>query len=111
METSNAQKTLGPVMAPSIEEVEERLWLYTFPDGFRCYSHSAAQETQLIYNEIFVKAEYLGLVRQISAEVHSDALWSAIQPLLTRLGFRVFSSIGIANFESAGGNNLYAIKE
>jgi hypothetical protein len=40
--------------------------------------------------------------------VHSDALWAEIQPLLTRQGFRVLSSIGIANFESAGGNNLYA---
>ena len=273
MTAANPQKNLGPVMATSIEVVEDRLWLYTFPDGFRCYSHSGAQETQLIYNEIFVKEEYLGdtlslddcryvvdvgtnigiftlfaklrnpnlvihafepikatydvllknielhgltdvyphnyalgnedgiertltfypnsagittaypeskemlkrhltevlgeetanyifhapqvhtvqtrtlsalldgavipaidflkidvegdelavlqgiapqhypLVRQISAEVHSDALWSEIQPLLTRLGFRVRSNIGIANFESAGGNNLYAIRE
>jgi FkbM family methyltransferase len=270
MTAENPQKNRGPVMATSIEAVEDRLWLYTFPDGFRCYSHSAAQETQLIYNEIFVKEEYLGgtlsldncryvvdvganigiftlfaklrnpavvvhafepikatydvllknielhgltdvyphncalgnvdgterrltfypnaagittaypeskealkrhltevlgqetanyifhapqvhnvqtrtlsalldeavipaidllkidvegdelavlqgiapqhypLVRQISAEVHSDALWAEIQPLLTRQGFRVLSSIGIANFESAGGNNLYA---
>lgn len=273
MSTSNSQKNLGPVMATSIEEVGDRLWLYTFPDGFRCYSHSGAQETQLIYNEIFVKEEYLGdmlslddcryvvdvganigiftlfaklrnpnlvihafepikatydvllknielhgltdvyphnyalgnedgaertltfypnaagittaypeskealkrslievlgqetanyifhapqvhtvqtrtisalldesvmpaidflkidvegdelavlqgiasahypLVRQISAEMHGDALWVEIQPLLTRNGFRVLSSIGIANFESAAGNNLYAIRK
>ena len=34
--------------------------LLTFPDGFRCYTHSNEQEVMLIYNEIFVKHEYLG---------------------------------------------------
>jgi FkbM family methyltransferase len=36
------------------------LKLLSFPDGFRCYTHSNEQEVMLIYNEIFVKHEYLG---------------------------------------------------
>lgn len=48
------------VNASNVEDVEGDLRLFTFPDGFRCYSHSSEQETALIYNEIFVKREYLG---------------------------------------------------
>ncbi|HEY0737307.1 MAG TPA: FkbM family methyltransferase [Herpetosiphonaceae bacterium] len=48
------------VRALSAEDVEGGLKLYTFPDGFRCYSHSSEIETLLIYNEIFVQQEYLG---------------------------------------------------
>jgi nonribosomal peptide synthetase DhbF len=48
------------VRALKVEAVEGALKLYTFPDGFRCYSHSSEMETVLIYNEIFVQQEYLG---------------------------------------------------
>ena len=48
------------VTASNVEDVAGSLRLFTFPDGFRCYSHSSEQETALIYNEIFVKREYLG---------------------------------------------------
>lgn len=48
------------VAALKVEDVSGSLRLFTFPDGFRCYSHSSEQETMLMYNEIFVKQEYLG---------------------------------------------------
>jgi hypothetical protein len=44
----------------NVEDAGNGLKLLTFPDGFRCYTHSNEQETMLIYNEIFVKHEYLG---------------------------------------------------
>jgi len=33
--------------------------LVTFEDGFQCYTHTSTEETELIYNEIFIKREYL----------------------------------------------------
>jgi FkbM family methyltransferase len=32
---------------------------YTFPDGFKCYSHSSPMETEFIYKEIFIDNNYL----------------------------------------------------
>jgi FkbM family methyltransferase len=49
------------VFASKVEEAESGLKLLTFHDGFRCYTHSNEQEVMLIYNEIFVKHEYLGV--------------------------------------------------
>jgi FkbM family methyltransferase len=49
----------GLVQAESIEHVEGNLKLVTFPDGFRCYSHTSPPETEFIYNEIYVEQEYL----------------------------------------------------
>src|SRR5262245_7620528 len=48
------------VSAAKVEDAGNSLKLLTFPDGFRCYTHSNEQEVMLIYNEIFVKREYLG---------------------------------------------------
>ncbi|HEU5103554.1 MAG TPA: FkbM family methyltransferase [Roseiflexaceae bacterium] len=48
------------VFATSVEDAGAGLKLLTFPDSFRCYTHSSEQEVMLIYNEIFVKHEYLG---------------------------------------------------
>ena len=48
------------VFATKLEDAGNGLKLLTFPDGFRCYTHSNEQEVMLIYNEIFVKREYLG---------------------------------------------------
>jgi nonribosomal peptide synthetase DhbF len=48
------------VKALKVEDVGGALKLFTFPGEFRCYSHSSEEETQLIYNEIFVRQEYLG---------------------------------------------------
>lgn len=48
------------VAATKVEDVHDGLKFFTFPDGFRCYSHSSELETMLIYNEIFIQQEYLG---------------------------------------------------
>ena len=48
------------VWAKKIEDVDDGLQLLTFPDGFRCYTHTSEEETTLIYNEIFIQQEYLG---------------------------------------------------
>jgi hypothetical protein len=48
------------VFATNVEDAGDGLKLLTFPDGFRCYTHSNEQEVMLIYNEIFIKHEYLG---------------------------------------------------
>lgn len=48
------------VFVTEVEDAGNGLKLLTFPDGFRCYTHSNEQEVMLIYNEIFVKREYLG---------------------------------------------------
>jgi FkbM family methyltransferase len=47
------------VHAESIEDVHGNLRLLTFPDGFRCYTHTGIETTELIYNEVFVNQEYL----------------------------------------------------
>lgn len=60
MSTSNPLANPDFVVATTIEEIGGGLRLYTFPDGFRCYSHSNMDETHLIYNEVFIKEEYLG---------------------------------------------------
>ncbi len=41
-------------------EFDGDLKLVCFPDGFRCYTHSDERELMLMYNEIFIKQEYLG---------------------------------------------------
>ena len=48
------------VHATKVEEVEGDLKLVCFPGGFRCYTHSDEREVMLLYNEIFIKQEYLG---------------------------------------------------
>lgn len=48
------------IFARTVEPIGDDLNLLTFPDGFQCYSHSSEQETALMYNEIFIKQEYLG---------------------------------------------------
>ncbi|MEZ4869397.1 MAG: FkbM family methyltransferase [Caldilineaceae bacterium] len=61
MSTSNPLANPDFVVATTIEEAGDGLHLYTFPDGFRCYSHTNnVSEINLIYNEVFVKEEYLG---------------------------------------------------
>jgi FkbM family methyltransferase len=45
------------VHAKILEKYDE-LALVTFPDGFSCYTHTNMEETELIYNEIFIKQEY-----------------------------------------------------
>jgi FkbM family methyltransferase len=47
------------VHAKSIEHAHGHLKLVTFPDGFRCYTHTSIEETEFIYNEVYVKQEYL----------------------------------------------------
>ncbi len=49
----------GYVHATTIKDVDGPLKFFTFPDDFSCYSHTSVWETELIYNEIFVKQEYL----------------------------------------------------
>jgi FkbM family methyltransferase len=46
------------VHAGRIEEAEGAKRLFTFPDGFQCFSHSSREETELLYNEIFVRGDY-----------------------------------------------------
>jgi FkbM family methyltransferase len=58
--TSNPLEDPNFVGASTVEDVGGGLKLFTFPNGFRCYSHSNDNETTLIYNEIFVQQEYLG---------------------------------------------------
>lgn len=60
MSTSNPLDNLDFVKAINVEDAGDGIRLYTFPDGFRCYSRSDESETHLIYNEVFVKEEYLG---------------------------------------------------
>lgn len=47
------------VHATSIEPVQGGLKLVTLPDGFKYYAHSYVPETEFMYNEIYVKQEYL----------------------------------------------------
>jgi FkbM family methyltransferase len=47
------------IHAKSVEDVHGNLRLLTFPDGFRCYTHTGIETTELIYNEVYVKQEYL----------------------------------------------------
>lgn len=47
------------VHAKSIEDAHGRLKLVTFPDGFRCYTHTSIEETEFIFNEVCVRQEYL----------------------------------------------------
>jgi FkbM family methyltransferase len=55
----------NPNLAPGFVHVEDvaagpgSLKLVTFPDGLRCYTHSSVEETEFIYNEVFVAREYL----------------------------------------------------
>nr|MBU1327587.1 FkbM family methyltransferase [Candidatus Omnitrophota bacterium] len=44
----------------SVAQNSGKEWpVYTFPDGFRCYSHAGQLETELIYKEIVKDKEYL----------------------------------------------------
>jgi FkbM family methyltransferase len=47
------------VHACTEEEASPSVRLYGFPNGFRCYSHSTREETELLYNEIFVLQDYI----------------------------------------------------
>jgi FkbM family methyltransferase len=47
------------VHARSIEPANGHLKLFTFPDGFSCYTHTSVWETEYIYNEVCVQQEYL----------------------------------------------------
>jgi FkbM family methyltransferase len=47
------------VHAKSVEHAHGHLKLVTFPDGFSCYTHTSVEETEFIYNEVYVKQEYL----------------------------------------------------
>jgi FkbM family methyltransferase len=47
------------VHVKSVEPAHGHLKLVTFPDGFKCYTHTSIEETELIYNEIYIKQEYL----------------------------------------------------
>jgi FkbM family methyltransferase len=47
------------VHAREVDLTPAPLKLLTFPDGFRCYTNSSVEETEFIYNEVFVKEEYL----------------------------------------------------
>jgi len=41
------------------KDIEGSLRLVEFPGGFCCYSHTSIEETEFIYNEIFVRKEYV----------------------------------------------------
>jgi FkbM family methyltransferase len=47
------------VHAKSVEPGPAPLKLVTFPDGFQCFTHTSIEETEFIYNEVFVKQEYM----------------------------------------------------
>ena len=47
------------IHAKTTKDIDDYLKLLTFPDNFSCYTHTSVEETELIYNEIFVKQEYL----------------------------------------------------
>jgi FkbM family methyltransferase len=47
------------IHAENIENVHGNLRLFTFPDGFCCYTHTSIETTELIYNEVYVQQEYL----------------------------------------------------
>ena len=47
------------VHAKCVEPGPAPLKLVAFPDGFQCYTHTSVEETEFIYNEVFVKQEYL----------------------------------------------------
>ncbi len=47
------------IRVTAVAEAGPDLNLVTFPGGFRCYSHTSIEETELMYNEIFRQKEYL----------------------------------------------------
>jgi len=47
------------VAPDQVQELGGDLKLLTFPGGFGFYAHSSIEESTLIYNEVFVKEEYL----------------------------------------------------
>jgi len=47
------------VHVADVKDAGPRIKLLTFRDGFQCYTHTSIEETELIYNEIFVQKEYL----------------------------------------------------
>lgn len=49
----------GFVHAIDVAAAPDGLRLLTFPEGMRCYSHAGVDETETIYNEVFVGREYL----------------------------------------------------
>jgi FkbM family methyltransferase len=58
MQTSNPNLAPGFIHAKVAGE-ESGARLVEFPDGFRCYTHTSVEETEFIYNEVFVRQEYL----------------------------------------------------
>ena len=65
------------VFVTEVEDAGNGLKLLTFPDGFRCYTHSNEREVMLIYNEIFV-----GLIRERAQLSPSSLKRSALHNLL-----------------------------
>ncbi|MGB7539161.1 MAG: FkbM family methyltransferase [Anaerolineales bacterium] len=59
MDKQNPNYSPDFVHARSIEEGPASLKLVTFPDAFQCYTHTSIEETEFIYNEVFVKQEYM----------------------------------------------------
>ena len=46
------------VKSTEAKDIASGVKLLTFRDGFQCYTHTSILETELIYNEVFVKKEY-----------------------------------------------------
>ncbi len=59
MPTQNPNLSPDFVHANSVEPGPAPLKLVAFPDGFQCYTHTSVEETEFIYNEVFIKQEYL----------------------------------------------------
>jgi FkbM family methyltransferase len=59
MNSPNPNLSPGFVHAQSVEQNSAPLKLVTFPDGFRCYTHTSIEETEFIYNEVIINREYL----------------------------------------------------
>jgi FkbM family methyltransferase len=59
MDAPNPNLAPGFVHAERVSQIPASLKLLTFPDGFRCFTHTSVEETEFIYNEVIVKGEYL----------------------------------------------------
>ncbi len=63
-----------PATVQTVQQADGERKLLTFPDGFRCYTHSDEGEAALIYNEVFLKQEYMGTTDATGAGVSSVSL-------------------------------------
>ena len=59
MRLQNPNVSLDFVHGQRVETGPASLKLVAFPDAFRCYTHTSMEETEFIYNEVFVKQDYL----------------------------------------------------